>query len=195
MKKAVIFDLNGVFILSPKLSDRFFETYGVAQEIFLPALSEVMAQVRMPEAEGMYSYWKPYFDAWDLEITEEELEDFWFTAEKENIEMVAVARTCKERGMQLFILSNNLRERSFYYNKNFPFLKELFVKVYYSWQTGYVKPDVRCFELVLRENNLKAEECLFFDDSEKNVAVAAGLGIESFVYEDALQAKEKLGLN
>lgn len=192
MKTAVIFDLNGVFILSPKLSDRFKDVYGIEQERFLPAISDVMSHVRLPGAENMYSYWQPYFKAWGLTIHEQEFTDFWFNAEQENAEMVALARELKAKGLRLFILSNNLRERSAYYDTHFPFLDELFEKRYYSWQTGFIKPDVRCFQTVLTKNNLKPEECLFFDDSEKNVAVANSLGIEGYVFEGPGQVRAKL---
>jgi HAD superfamily hydrolase (TIGR01509 family) len=141
-----------------------------------------MAKVRMPNAASLYSYWEPHLREWKVAMTEQEFMDFWFNAEKENSEMVALAHELKEKGVRLFILSNNLRERAAYYAEHFPFLNDLFEKVYYSWQTGFVKPDVRYFELVLNENNLKPEECIFFDDSEKNVAVAQSLGIESHLF-------------
>jgi HAD superfamily hydrolase (TIGR01509 family) len=185
MKKAVIFDLNGVLIVSPMLSDRFRDEHGVPPEKFLPALKIAMASVRMPGAGSLYGYWKPHLDEWGVQMNEQEFLDFWFLAEKENTPMVALARELKAKGVRLFILSNNLSERAEYYKKNFPFLDELFEKVYYSWQTGFIKPDPRCYELLLNENNLKAEECIYFDDSKENVAVAEGLGIESHLYTGA----------
>lgn len=194
MKKAVIFDLNGVFIISPKLSDRFQATYGLETAKFLPALNDVMSHVRMPGANNMYSYWEPYFKVWGLEIAEQDFLNFWFNAEAENTEMVALARELKQKGVQLYILSNNLNERSAYYDKHFPFLKELFDKEYYSWKTGFIKPDPRCFELVLQENELKPEDCMYFDDSSKNVAAAEGLGIESHIYEGSTKTRATLGL-
>ena len=42
MMKGIIFDLNGVFIQSHKLSDRFKEEFGVQTEVFLSALNDVM---------------------------------------------------------------------------------------------------------------------------------------------------------
>ncbi len=195
MKKAAIFDLNGVFIVSPKLSDRFGEAYGIESERFLPALSEVMAKVRMPGADHVYSYWKPYLEQWGIPMSMQEFVDFWFSSEQENTQMVALARELKAKGVRLFILSNNLRERSAYYDKYFPFLKELFEKEYYSWQTGFIKPDPRCYELVLTENNLNPEDVIYFDDSAKNVASAQTLGIESHVFEGVEDTRAKvLGL-
>ncbi len=194
MKKAVIFDLNGVFIVSPKLSDRFRDSFGIQNEQFLPALSDVMAQVRMPGAAPMHTYWQPYFAQWGIAMTEQELMDFWFTAEAENTEMVALARELKGGGARLFVLSNNLNERSAYYDKHFPFLKELFEKQYYSWQTGFVKPDPRCFTTILEENGLAADDCVFFDDSEKNVAAAQALGIEAHAFAGPAMVRRQLGM-
>jgi glucose-1-phosphatase len=187
--KALILDLNGVLITSPRLSDRFTSAYGVSFEEFLPALKEVMEKVRMPGAPSVYSSFEPYFKKWNVSITEQEFEDFWFHAETENKEMTGFARDLKRKGVRLFVLSNNLRERTIYYNARFPFLPELFEKTYYSWQTGFVKPDPRTYELILKENELRPEECVYFDDSKENVEVGRALGIESFVFTNVEEAK------
>ncbi len=194
MKKAVIFDLNGVLIVGPLLSERIHAERGVMPEDFMPVLNEVMAKVRLPGASSMHSYWLPHFKRWGIKMTERQFEDFWFTAEVQSEEMVTLCREIKSKGARLFVLSNNLRERSAYYDKHFPFLKELFEKEYYSWKTGYIKPDVRCYELILEENNLKSADCVYFDDSAGNVAVAQSLGIESYVYQSLAQVRQILGL-
>lgn len=179
MIKAIIFDLNGVFIKSPLLSDRFQHDFGVDPEAFLSALKEIMAVVRMPDASDVYEYWKPYLEKWDIQLTKEEFEKYWFESEAENRQLVGFAEELKNKGIKLYILSNNLRERTEYYNAHFPFLLELFDKVYYSWRTGFVKPDKRAYKLILDEYNLKPKECLYFDDSEHNVEVAQILGINA----------------
>lgn len=193
LTKAIIFDLNGVFVQSPRLSDRFHDELGVPVEEFLSALKEVMAKVRMPEAGSAYTHWKPYLNKWGVSLSEEEFFDFWFNVEREVPEMIELTRGLKKRGIKLFILSNNLAERTEYYNKNFPFLQELFDKVYYSWQTGFIKPSKEAYELVLSENKLKPEECIYFDDSESNVKVAGSLGIRSFLFKNAETVREMVG--
>jgi HAD superfamily hydrolase (TIGR01509 family) len=192
MKKAVIFDLNGVFVVGPMLSERFADEKGVAIEKFLPALKEILPKLQMPGAQGAYFYWQPYLEEWRVAMSEQEFLTFWFTAEKENAPMLALAKDLKQKGLKLFVLSNNLKERTAYYDANFEFFKGLFDKVYYSWQTGFFKPDPRAYQLILEENNLKPEECIYFDDSEKNVAAAQALGIESHVFVNAQDTKQKI---
>lgn len=183
MIKAIIFDLNGIFIQSPKLSNRFQEKFGIPTEEFLPILKEIMAKVRRPNAGDSFVYWKPYLEKWGTSLTRKDFFDFWFSAEKEVPELTEVIRQMKGKGFKLFILSNNFIERATYYGKSFPFLN-IFNKVYYSWQTGFVKPDPETFKNLLSENNLKPEECIYFDNSKENIEVANGLGIKAFLFEE-----------
>jgi len=182
MPKAIIFDLNGIFIQSPKLSNRFRDDFGVSETDFLPALKEIMDKVRQPNAGPDFTYWQPYLEKWGVKLNEKEFFDYWFGAEKANEEMITLAKDLKQQGTRLFILSNNFAERAKYYDDNFPWLKELFEKVYYSWQTGFIKPDPRCWQKILAENNLQPEDCVYFDDSEKNIQTANKLGIKSYLF-------------
>lgn len=54
---------------------------------------------------------------------------------------------------------------------------DLFEKVWYSNEVGMRKPNVKIFEHVLRDADLRAEETLFVDDLEVNTEAAATLGI------------------
>lgn len=191
--KAAIFDLNGVFIQSPKLSERFLKEFHVPVEKFLPALAEVMAKVRLPGAGDLYAYWKPHFDEWGIALSREQFFDFWFGAEKEASEMTELARELKKKGFRIFILSDNFRERTEYYAKNFPALGEIPEKIYYSWQTGHVKTSAAAHQIILEENDLKPGECIFFDDSQKNIEVARSLGMNAHVFESPAQVKKLLG--
>lgn len=192
MIKAVIFDLNGVFIQSPKLSERFRDDYGVPEEEFLHALKEVLSKARLPQAGDSFMLWKPYLDKWNIHMSRKQFFDYWFRAEKEVPEVIEVARILRRRGIKVIILSNNFKERTAHYRKNFPFLQIDVDKAYFSWETGFVKPDERAYQLLLRENNLLPEECLYFDDSEHNVDVAAKLGIHSHYYTSNADLKKRL---
>jgi epoxide hydrolase-like predicted phosphatase len=192
MIKAIIFDLNGVFIKSPFLSDRFEEEFKVPSKEFIPVLKEIMDKVRKPNAGDAFQYWKPHLDKWKISLTKEQFFDFWFSAEKEVPEMVNVAQELKDKGIRVLVLSNNFVERSKYYKQNFGFLDHLFEKVYYSWETGFVKPDKAAFEKVLSDTGLKAEECIYVDNQQNNVDTAKSLGMNTILFDDFKTLEKKL---
>ncbi len=192
MIKAVIFDLNGIFIQGPRLSDRFRDVFGIETKDFLPILKEIMTKIRKPNAGSTFSYWKPYLEKWNINLTEKQFFDFWFNAEKEIPELVELAKQIKKMGVKVFILSNNFAERADYYKKNSPFLTKIPDKIYYSWQTGFVKPDPQAFKNLLIENNFKPEECIYFDDLEENIKVANALEIKAFLYKNVICLEKTL---
>jgi len=54
-----------------------------------------------------------------------------------------------------------------------------FEKAYYSHIVGISKPDLKAYELVIRENDLSAGETLFIDDSLVNVEAARQAGLQA----------------
>ena len=85
----------------------------------------------------------------------------------------------------LYLLSNN---NAIHYKKlitkieaiiPFQEFSKLFIKNYYSHLLNMRKPDKETFEFVLTENNLKAEETLFVDDSVQHINSAAQLNIKT----------------
>ncbi len=181
MIKAVIFDLNGIFVQSQKLSDRFEKDFNVPSSVFLPKLAELMQKVRQPHALPAFSYWEPLLKEWGVMFSEKEFWNYWFTAEIPSDAMIAFARSLRQKNIQVYILSNNFKERALYYG-HYPWIHEVVNMTYFSWQTGYVKPDIKAWQLVLSENNLQPDECLYFDDQEKNITAAESIRIKSFLF-------------
>jgi putative hydrolase of the HAD superfamily len=181
MIKAIIFDLNGIFLQSPKLSDRFSKDFGISTSLFLPKLSEIMEKVRKPNAEPAYKYWREVLKEWKVDITENKFWDYWFGTEVQSEKMIAFAKQLRKSGIKVIILSNNFKERANYYDQ-YPWIHEAVDKVYFSWQTGFVKPDIRAWELILSENDLKGEECIYFDDQDKNLVASENAGIKAFKF-------------
>jgi HAD superfamily hydrolase (TIGR01509 family) len=181
MIKAVIFDLNGIFIQSPRLSERFEQDFGIPVAEFIPKLSEIMSKVRHPNAGKAFEYWKPELEKWKIDFSEEEFWKYWFTAEVVSKKMISLAKELKEKDVKIFILSNNFRERADYYSE-YPWMRDLVDQAYFSWQNGHIKPDVHAWLQILTEHNLQPEECIYFDDQEKNVTAAKSIGIHSYLF-------------
>jgi putative hydrolase of the HAD superfamily len=53
-----------------------------------------------------------------------------------------------------------------------------FKKVYFSHEINMRKPDATIFEYVLKDNNLKAEDTFFVDDTKENTETAKKLGLQ-----------------
>ncbi|MEK7088671.1 MAG: HAD-IA family hydrolase [Patescibacteria group bacterium] len=189
MIKAIIFDLNGIFIKSRKLGNRFEKDFNVPPSVFLPKLFEIMGKIRKPNAGSAFSYWEPCLKEWNINFTEKEFWDYWFKAEIPSEKMIIFAKKLKEKGKKVIILSNNFKERALYYD-HYPWVHNVVDKVYFSWQTGFIKPDIRAWELVLSENNLKVNECIYFDDKEENLEAAESIGIKSFLFTTEAELEE-----
>ena len=87
------------------------------------------------------------------------------------------------KNYKLILLSNTNKIHADYYNQdlrnhhNIDGLEELFDKVYYSHDIALRKPDAASFNYVLKDQNIKAEDCLFIDDTLPNILTANQLGL------------------
>ena len=98
-------------------------------------------------------------------------------------------------GKKLFLLSN-ISEG---FAKTYPevkWIKELFNNfdgIVLSGTIGKAKPNKDIFEYVLEKFGLNADECLFIDDSPKNISAAKSVGIDGYIFDDADKLREFLG--
>ncbi len=88
---------------------------------------------------------------------------------------VALMRTFKKRGLDLYYLSNMPKEvYAFLQNRKF---WPLFEGGIFSYEVGISKPDVEIFHLVLKKYNLDPGETIFIDDMRENASAAFEAGI------------------
>ncbi len=91
----------------------------------------------------------------------------------------------KEQGGKLYLLSNisigfaENYHRSLWISKLF----SLFDGLVFSGPIGITKPNREIFEYILNKYSLKAEECIFIDDSEKNIIGAEAVGIKGYLFD------------
>ena len=99
----------------------------------------------------------------------------------------------KKKGEGLYLLSN-ISEKFVREFPSVPHVAEVlspFDGMVFSGPEHLIKPDRRIYELLLKRYSLAPEECLFIDDSEKNIAGAASLGINTYLFDgDARRLKE-----
>ena len=86
----------------------------------------------------------------------------------------------KKEGYKVFVLSNASDLFYEYFPKFLPL--SFFDGVFVSSDYLMLKPDVAIYEKFLEKYALKADECLFIDDREENVAGALKAGMNGFCF-------------
>jgi len=86
------------------------------------------------------------------------------------------------RGYRLYVLSNcGHRFHDFEYK--IPYLEQ-FSGIMVSAEEGVLKPSAEIFERLCERFDLKAEECVFVDDLQRNVDGARAVGMQGYCHAD-----------
>ena len=97
----------------------------------------------------------------------------------------------KEKGYRVLVLSN-------FAHKAYEDCKDVLDFLDYvdggilSFRDKVVKPEPEIYRLLLERYDLKAEECVFLDDTEKNLPPAEALGMRTIHFRNKEQAVEEL---
>jgi 2-haloacid dehalogenase len=105
---------------------------------------------------------------------------------------VDILETLHSKGVPLYAITNWNQDKFRETKLRFPFLN-LFRDIVVSGDEKLIKPDLTIYELCLKRNKLVAADCLFIDDSEKNVrgAEAVGMKAHHFTSPEKLKAELK----
>ncbi len=96
----------------------------------------------------------------------------------------------RERGLFIHAITNWSAETWPIGMAAHPRLSRAFGVTVVSGREGVIKPDARIFDLLCNRAGLAPRECLFIDDSARNIAGAAAFGMDTihFTGPDALRA-------
>ena len=97
----------------------------------------------------------------------------------------------KARGYLIYLLSNYSQDHFGYISRNFNFFGLEDGRVI-SFEEKLLKPDSRIYEVLLNRYGLKAEECVFLDDTPANIEGAVKIGMKGIVFESYKQGREEL---
>jgi 2-haloacid dehalogenase len=92
---------------------------------------------------------------------------------------VAILRRLKAAGAPLYAITNFATDTFAEAQQRFPFLADSFIDIVVSGKERLLKPDAAIYRVLLERQALAAEDCVFIDDSEKNVTAAAALGFHA----------------
>lgn len=96
-------------------------------------------------------------------------------------------KSLKDRGFSIYYLSNYSRKAYEECKESLEFMKYADGGVM-SFQEHVLKPDPAIYQRLLDKYNLKAEESVFLDDTQKNVDAALQLGFKAFTFTTKEQA-------
>ena len=115
--------------------------------------------------------------------------EIYFDALNPNGPMVELMRELRDSGYRMALLTNNVREWEPLWRTMLP-VDEIFELVVDSGFVGMRKPDAEIYALTLERlgDGVAAEQCLFVDDVEVNVAAARDLGMRAVRFRDNDQA-------
>lgn len=87
----------------------------------------------------------------------------------------------KKGGYKVYLLTN-ITDDGYDYINNVVNINKTFDGGIYSYQEHLIKPDTSIYNLLINRFKLNKDECIFFDDKERNVIAARNFGIKSFVF-------------
>lgn len=185
--KCILFDADGVIIKNSKIfSAQYEKKYNLPTGEMLPFFEGEFQNCIIGKAD-LKEILKIWLPKWNWEKTTDEFIDFWFEmGNNPDEKMLEIVKKLREKGIKCYLATNQEKYRTQYMRKNMKFEK-LFDFVFSSAEIAYKKPEKEFYECILnnlKEKGIKAEETLFFDDSEKNINEAKKLWINGFFYKN-----------
>lgn len=105
---------------------------------------------------------------------------------------VEILRTLHGHGDPFYAITNFSTEKWAECVERFDFL-DLFADTVVSAHERMLKPDPRIYRALLERNGLDPAECLFIDDSQKNVDGARAVGMNAILFTDPPALAAQLG--
>lgn len=97
----------------------------------------------------------------------------------------------KERGYRVLYLSNFSKSAELECAETLDFMPYMDGGIL-SHRVKVIKPMPEIYKLLIDEYGLNPKECVFIDDTEKNLTGASGFGIHTILFKNQKQAKEEL---
>jgi len=178
--KNIIFDLGGVVLnLDQEKTLRAFKRLGANLEE-LNLENSIFLDFETGKVDEDY-FLQSIFTLLKGNASKEQIAQAWNSMLLElPAHRVEIIKQLKSK-YRLFLLSNtnSIHINAVFEEHGKTVFEELFEKIYLSHEIGIRKPDVACYEYVLRDANLKGSETVFVDDNRLNLKGAESAGINT----------------
>ena len=193
--KAIVFDYGGVICLPPppEADVEIGRLVGLPIETF----RERNRKYRREWDRGSYDAVAFYrlITAESPDFADEELAriaqmdmDNWKNVDPDAVQLM---RDVKAAGFMLGILSNLSHDFFAWVGKNVPVFDEADVAVI-SCEHNVIKPEAEIYRILRDRLGCEYGEIVFFDDLVDNIAKARELGIQSFLWDGAENARKRI---
>ena len=197
--RALILDYGGVIShpQNPADVNQILQILGQEEQDFKQVYERQRADYDRGELSGT-EYWSNILKYFGQEISNSKIRaliqldlDSWTHLNKPMLGYIEAAR---ERVQKLAIISNMTHETLGFMSQNFKWLT-LFHECVYSCEIGINKPDPRIYETCLSRLDLPPAECLFVDDTKKNVDGALQMGMHALHFTSQPQFQREVEAN
>lgn len=194
MIRNIIFDIGNV--LAGFVWEEFFQSFGFSDEVF----------EKLADATVRSDFWNEMDRG---KLTDDQLLEGFIqndpSIEKEIRQVfenvtdmilrydyaIPWLKELKEKGYHVYYISNFAHKAHVECEKALDFLAEMEGGIL-SYQDRLIKPDPEIYRLLCSRYGLKAEECIFIDDTERNVLAAQKEGMKGLLFHTLEQTKKEL---
>tara|TARA_B100000929_G_scaffold198405_1_gene157516 strand:+ start:1349 stop:1957 length:609 start_codon:yes stop_codon:yes gene_type:complete len=182
MIKAIIFDFGDVFINLDKEG-----TNKKLKEMNIDDFPESLIAKNRDYEQGFVTsdeiseHYRTHFPQIDQEVFVESWNAMLLDFPEYRFKFIK--KLAEEKNHKLILLSNTNENHIEHIKQNVSFFedfKNCFDAFYLSHEMGMRKPTPEIFEYILKQHDLKAENCLFIDDTLENTEAARKLGFHTW---------------
>lgn len=190
--KNIIFDLGGVLLdIDYQLTVKTFERLGLKdyeKNYDLVNVNELLRDLECGRI-SVSDFYRKFNEQAGMHFTDEVIGRAWCATLLQFHESSLSYLDRLRMKARLFLLSNTnaihypLFEKIYDNGNRKHSFESYFIRCYYSFEIGKRKPDVSCFQWVLENAGIRAEETIFIDDTKENVEGAQIAGIKAILLE------------
>jgi putative hydrolase of the HAD superfamily len=184
--KAIIYDGDGMVINSEVFYLQVLKEFGSKAEVLNDFYANEFQLCLIGKAD-LKEEIKPYLVklGWDKGV--DEFIKYWFECEeKVDANIISTIVEIKEKGIKCYLASNQEKYRTEFVLGRIEF-ENVFDKIFFSSQIGYLKPQTEFFEYIEKELatlGIDKREIIFWDDREKNASIAREFGFNAEMYKN-----------
>lgn len=182
-----IFDVGGVVCENTSVVPMICEHLGLSRSEFLSIANKAGLREIQTGMITVEKFWAEFSSISGILVTE----DLWAKFFNPTLNMQTVQVIDQLKAAYRVVAGTNTIESHYKVHlkrQDYRF----FDKVYASHLVGYMKPDPQFYMHILKEEGVVPTQVVFIDDMNENVQAASGLGIQSILFTNAQELRQKL---